>query len=137
MPNDFRSTSFTTEEIRNLFGGFCPISGSPVRPSAWSKWGSIPFKKASNTAQTITGSVSVCCWPCVCDLQEFVKADTLEVETREGRTTFDVLVIGTSTFDTLTKCMYDVRIVISQATPVFNLRGYLDELPRFGVSMVD
>merc|ERR1719234_884190 len=50
-----RSTNFTTEEIRNLFGGFCPISGSPVRPSAWSKWGSIPFKKATNTGQTITG----------------------------------------------------------------------------------
>merc|ERR1719295_99087 len=61
-----RSTSFTSEEITNLFGGFCPISGSPVRPSA----------------QSITGSVSVCCWPCVCDLQEFVKADTLEVDTR-------------------------------------------------------
>jgi len=30
----------------------------------------------------------------VCDLQEFVKADTLEVETRQGRTTLDVLVIG-------------------------------------------
>lgn len=52
----FRSTSFTTEEIYNLFGGFCPISGSPVRPSAWSKWGSIPFKKASNTAQSTTGN---------------------------------------------------------------------------------
>merc|ERR1712107_564644 len=77
-----------SREIHNLFGGFCPISGSPVRPSAWSKWGSIPFKKASNTGQSTTGSVSVCCWPCVCDLQEFVKADTLEVETREGRTTF-------------------------------------------------
>ena len=38
--------------------------------------------------------MSVCCWPCVCDLQEFVKADTLEVDTREGRTTLDVLVIG-------------------------------------------
>ena len=38
--------------------------------------------------------MSVCCWPCVCDLQEFVKADTLEVETREGRSTLDVLVIG-------------------------------------------
>jgi len=89
-----RSTSLSAEEIRNLFGGFCPISGSPVRASAWSKWGSIPFKKASNTAATTTGSVSVCCWPCVCDLQEFVKADTLEVDTREGRTTLDVLVIG-------------------------------------------
>ena len=30
----------------------------------------------------------------MCDLQEFVKADTLEVETRQGRTTLDVLVIG-------------------------------------------
>ena len=56
--HSLRSTSFTTEEIYNLFGGFCPISGSPVRPSAWSKWGSIPFKKASNTGQSTTGSNS-------------------------------------------------------------------------------
>ena len=80
--------------------------------------------------------MSVCCWPCVCDLQEFVKADTLEVDTRDGRTTFDVLVIGTK-IHTLTKCMYDVRKAIFQATLVFNLRGYLDGLLRFGVSMVD
>ena len=137
MAHHFRSTSFTTEEIRNLFGGFCPISGSPVRPSAWSKWGSIPFKKASNTAQTITGGVSVCCWPCVCDLQEFVKADTLEVDTRDGRTTFDVLVIGISIFHNLTNCKNYVRNAIFQATLVFNLRGYLDGLPKCGVSMED
>merc|ERR1712079_380653 len=61
-----RSTTFSASEIRELFGGFCPVSGSS----------------------------HVCCWPCVCDLQEFVKADTLEVDTKYGRTTFDVLVIG-------------------------------------------
>ena len=78
--------------------------------------------------------MSVCCWPCVCDLQEFVKADTLEVDTREGRTTLDVLVIG-EVF--LQSHIYNVgTAVFVQVTPVFNLREYLDELPKFVVSMV-
>merc|ERR1712062_664668 len=89
-----RSTTFSASEIRELFGGFCPVSGSPVRPSNRNLWTNIPFKSASDPSQTVSGSSHVCCWPCVCDLQEFVKADTLEVDTKYGRTTFDVLVIG-------------------------------------------
>ena len=90
----FRSTTFSASEIRELFGGFCPISGSPVRPSSDNLWSNLEFKKSSNPGQTESGSVHVCCWPCVCDLQEFVKTDTLDVDTKNGRTTFDVLVIG-------------------------------------------
>merc|ERR1712212_1189333 len=60
-----RSTTFSASEIRELFGGFCPISGSPVRPSYGNLWSNLEFKKSSNPGQT-----------------------------ESGRATFDVLVIG-------------------------------------------
>ena len=65
-----------------------------MRPSNQNLWTNIQFKRALNPTQTESGNVHVCCWPCVCDLQEFVKTDTLEVDTKYGRTTFDVLVMG-------------------------------------------
>ena len=106
-----RSESFSLVELQELFGGFCPVSGSPVRPNAWNYWSDIKLKSAENTSvmrkgifclqlqhiimiSSPTGSVHVCCWPCVCDLQEFVRADTLQVDTRDGKASIDVLVIG-------------------------------------------
>merc|ERR1711963_626407 len=43
-----RSTSFSESEIMELFGGFCPISGSPVRPTTRNLWQGLQLKKASN-----------------------------------------------------------------------------------------
>jgi len=89
-----RSENFSEDKIYELFSGFCPISGSPVRPRAGNLYGDIPFVSAADTSQTISGNVQVCCWPCVCDLEEFVKVDTLMVKTSEGPKTFNALVIG-------------------------------------------
>jgi len=89
-----RSENFSEDKIYELFSGFCPISGSPVRPRAGNLYEDIPFVSAADTSQTITGNVQVCCWPCVCDLEEFVKVDTLMVQTSEGPKTFNALVIG-------------------------------------------
>merc|ERR1711973_1081423 len=112
-----RSSSFSASEIRELFGGFCPVSGSPVRPSNRNLWTNIQFKKASNPSQSEFGNVHVCCWPCVCDLQEFVKTDTLEVDTKYGRTSFHVLVIGDP-------CVHPERIP-SRAPEVYCQNGRL------------
>merc|ERR1712012_984290 len=60
-----RSTTFSASEIRELFGGFCPVSGSPVRPSNRNLWTNIPFKKASNPSLTESGDVLVIGDPCV------------------------------------------------------------------------
>lgn len=89
-----RSENFTEDKIHELFSGFCPISGSPVTPRAGNLYSEIPFLTAPDTSVTHSGNVQVCCWPCVCDLKEFVKSDTLDVMTSEGERTFDVLVIG-------------------------------------------
>lgn len=35
-----------------------------------------------------------CCWPCVCDVQDFVKVDTVAVTTRNGEAKMHFAVIG-------------------------------------------
>jgi len=112
-----RSTSLSVSEIRELFGGFCPISGSPVRPSTRNLWSGIQLKKASNPSEIESASIHVCCWPCVCDLQEFVKNDTLDIDTKDGRFSFEVLVIGDP-------CVHPERIP-SQAPEVYCQNGRL------------
>jgi len=89
-----RASGMTSDKIRTLFGGFCPVSGSPVSPTSRNVWSAVPIKTAADTNQIERGNVHVCCWPCVCDLQEFVKVDQLDVDTQNGLVTFDALVIG-------------------------------------------
>jgi len=84
----------TKEEIYKLFAGFCPISGSIVRPSRWSKWNDLKIKKATNTNAEELGSVHVCCWPCICDIQQFVKTDYMWINTKTGWEYFKMFVIG-------------------------------------------
>ena len=35
-----------------------------------------------------------CCWPCVCDTQDFIRVDTKTIRTAEGPQKFRVAVIG-------------------------------------------
>jgi len=90
-----RSSSMNREEILNLFGGFCPVSGSPVSPTPSRVWRQVPIKKAGNSNEEIEADVYVCCWPCVCDMIEFARTDPVDMPTLGGRNqTFDALVIG-------------------------------------------
>ena len=84
----------TRAEILNLFGGFCPVSGSPVSPSPGRIWQRVPVQKAGNSSEVVTGDIYVCCWPCVCDTMEHVRTDQVNINTRNGVETFDALVIG-------------------------------------------
>merc|ERR1712045_1002321 len=89
-----RSSSMTRAEILNLFGGFCPVSGSPVSPSPGRIWQRVPVQKAGNSSEVVTGDIYVCCWPCVCDTMEHVRTDQVNINTHNGVETFDALVIG-------------------------------------------
>jgi len=89
-----RSSSMTRAEILNLFGGFCPVSGSPVSPSPGRIWQRVPVQKAGNSSEVVTGDIYVCCWPCVCDTMEHVRTDQVNINTRNGVEAFDALVIG-------------------------------------------
>jgi len=102
-------TPHTEDEIYKLFSGFCPVSGSIVTPTpSWNLWTGLNVKKAASLASDPywaeqipkNGSVYTCCWPCICDIQEFVKVDTLKINTRDkGEILFPVLVIGDPCID--------------------------------------
>merc|ERR1711962_432660 len=90
-----RSSSMTKGEILNAFSGFCPVSGSPVSPAPWKIWQDVHIKRAGNSNSTLEADIYVCCWPCVCDMMEFVRTDQVDVVTTGRRVeTFNALVIG-------------------------------------------
>ena len=84
----------TEAEVYKWFSGFCPVSGSPVSGSYWRTWTDLKVKKATNVNEETTATVNVCCWPCICDIQQFVRVDTLKINTKNGLKEFPVLVIG-------------------------------------------
>lgn len=58
------------------------MSGSPVRPSDYNRYRlSLPQVGTSGHA---TGFMHYCCWPCVCDTQDFIRIDTLNVTSIDG-----------------------------------------------------
>lgn len=78
--------------LETLFRGFCPVSGSPLPSDTSSTLFSSTLERLDGSA--VDGYTHHCCWPCICDLQESVRVDTLSVTTSDGEEQFDVLVIG-------------------------------------------
>lgn len=86
-----RSTQMSGKKLESLFRGFCAISGSPVNPSSYNRY-RLSLPKASGGKSI--GYMQYCCWPCVCDTQDFIFVDTKTVETADGPRVFDFAVIG-------------------------------------------
>ena len=73
--------SMTTERLELMFSGFCAVSGSPVRPSDYTRYRlTLPLVAEGNRS----GYMYYCCWPCVCDTQDFIRIDTKNVTTAAG-----------------------------------------------------
>jgi len=87
-----RAPAMTRAEVTTALTGFCAVSGSPVTPNDYNRY-RLSLELASGT-----GNVNVfmhyCCWPCVCDVQDFVKVDTLTVQTKNGPEVMHFAVIG-------------------------------------------
>jgi len=75
-----RSTQMTRERLEMFFTGFCAVSGSPVRPNDYNRYRLMLGKVGGGH---VSGFMHYCCWPCVCDTQDFIKIDTLSVTTLE------------------------------------------------------
>jgi len=94
-----RSKRLTKDELLHVFGGFCPVSGSPVNPSTSNLYTGLKVKRASSEEYDFV-NVHVCCWPCTCDIQDFVRTDPLKVKVKSDvgekivQHTFQALVIG-------------------------------------------
>jgi len=80
------------EEVEMFFSGFCAVSGSPVRPSDYNRYMlTLPLVSGEGLR---TGAMHYCCWPCVCDTQDFIRVDTLTVQTLSGPNQFHFAVVG-------------------------------------------
>ena len=86
-----RAAGMTHERFVDLFKGFCAVSGSPVTPS--------DYKRYRLTLPHVVGGLEsgimyYCCWPCVCDTQDFIRIDTLNVTTLDGMRQYRFAVLG-------------------------------------------
>jgi hypothetical protein len=85
------ASNLPASTLHNILKGFCPVSGSvlPDDPRTMYK---VTLPQVSGGK--MTGVTRHCCWPCICDLSEFVRVDTKTVGTSDGPTQLHVLVIG-------------------------------------------
>jgi len=87
-----RSHQMSEATITMFFTAFCAVSGSPVRPSDYNRY--------RLTLPNLGGGFSIgymhyCCWPCVCDTQDFIRIDTKTITLATGKQhTFHFAVIG-------------------------------------------
>jgi hypothetical protein len=87
-----RSAEMSAVTMRDLFAGFCPVSGSPLSYQRRELRVNMTLPLVSGG--TATGMVYYCCWPCVCDTADFIKVDTKTVSMADGAQQLHFLVIG-------------------------------------------
>lgn len=102
----------TPDRLETLFTGFCAVSGSPVTPRARSRYKMVLDRVDGTEA---TGFTYYCCWPCVCDTQDFIRVDTLTVPTAEGPRQYEFLVIGDPCLDPQASIPYQAPEVTCDA----------------------
>lgn len=76
-----RAENFDTTKLDELFSGYCAVSGSPVNPSQFNRYG---LTLRAVTGERMQGYMHYCCWPCLCDTRDFIKVDTHTVTTSDG-----------------------------------------------------
>lgn len=87
-----RSSEMSEKTLRDLFAGFCPVSGSPL--SYTRQVLRVEMTLPSVYGGDVSGMMYYCCSPCVCDTQDFIKVDTKTVQTIEGKRQYHFAVIG-------------------------------------------
>lgn len=87
-----RAGGMTHQELVHIFQGFCAVSGSPVNPHDYSRY-RLRLDNVAGTGKEV-GYMQYCCWPCVCDTQDFIRIDTKNITTKDGTRQYRVAVIG-------------------------------------------
>jgi len=88
-----RASQMSLERLFLLFSGFCAVSGSPVRPTDYSRY-KLTLDSVVADEPKQSGFMYYCCWPCVCDTQDWIKVDTRTVMTADGPQKLRFAVIG-------------------------------------------
>ena len=87
-----RANQMTEARLTLFFESFCAVSGSPVRPSDFNRYRLTLPKLGGGFS---TGYMHYCCWPCVCDTQDYIRVDTKTISLANGvNRTFQFAVIG-------------------------------------------
>ena len=82
-----------TKELFMLYNTFyCGVSGSPVDPKRGNTYDIIEVSNHDNTKKYV-GKYYRCCWPCLCDVMKYAKAEKHIVELKDGSHEHVVLVI--------------------------------------------
>ena len=75
-----RASQLAPSKLEEMFTGFCAVSGSPTRPSDYTRYRlTLPRVDGGGL---VSGFMYYCCWPCVCDTQDFIRADTKTITTK-------------------------------------------------------
>jgi len=79
-----RAHDLSADKLEEMFTGFCAVSGSPTRPSDYTRYRlTLPLVAGTGNA---SGFLYYCCWPCVCDTQDFIRVDTRTITLANGAT---------------------------------------------------
>jgi len=81
-----RASQMSLSRLRFFFSAFCSVSGSQVRPSDYNRYRLTLPLVGSNATVRMSGFMHYCCWPCVCDTQDFIRVDTRNVTSSDGVT---------------------------------------------------
>jgi len=77
-----RASQLAPSKLEEMFTGFCAVSGSPTRPSDYTRYRlTLPRVDGGGL---VSGFMYYCCWPCVCDTQDFIRVDTANVTLAGG-----------------------------------------------------
>jgi hypothetical protein len=77
-----RSNQTSFERLEFFFTGFCAVSGSPVRPNDYNRY---RLTLSHVAGGYVTGFMHFCCWPCVCDTQDYIRIDTKTITFQDGK----------------------------------------------------
>jgi len=89
-----RAPQMTSKRFEDLSAGYCAVSGSPVTPGDYTRY-LLRLPSVEGGGKTVQGFMYYCCWPCVCDTQDFIRVDTANVTLAGGEVRrYHVAVLG-------------------------------------------
>jgi len=89
----YNNRNMITKDLFMLYNTYyCGVSGSPVDPKRGNTYDIIEVSNNDNTKKYV-GKYYRCCWPCLCDVMKYAKAEVFTVELSDGPHEHIVLVI--------------------------------------------
>lgn len=87
-----RAPFMPAKRFESLSGGYCAVSGSPTTPMDQTRY-QMRLDRVDGSGKQ-KGFMYYCCWPCVCDTQDFIRVDTKTIVTADGPREYSFAVIG-------------------------------------------